>query len=93
MDNKTFTARLSQSLNRETKDITALIEGFSCILRERCSAMDSVAIPSFGTFNPIKVDEQITTDLSTNQRLLLPPQILLKFTASNILNKHLVSNE
>jgi nucleoid DNA-binding protein len=55
--------------------------------------MDSVAIPSFGTFNPIKVDEQITTDLSTNQRLLLPPQILLKFTASNILNKHLVSNE
>jgi DNA-binding protein HU-beta/integration host factor subunit alpha len=93
MDNKTFTSKLSRTLGRDTKDVTALINGLSVILRERCSAMDSVAIPSFGTFTPKKVDEQISTDLSTGQRLLLPPQIVLTFNPSNILKKHLTTNE
>ncbi len=89
MDNKGFVAALSNKLAREPKDITALIEGLAASFRENCGNMDSIAIPGFGTFEPIKEDEHISTDLSTGKRLLLPPQIVLKFSPSSLLRKKL----
>ncbi len=89
MDNKGIVNALSKKLARDPKDITALIEGLSASFRERCGNMDTIAIPGFGTFEPIKEDERISVDLSTGKRLLLPPQITLSFQTSAILRKKL----
>ena len=92
MDNKGFVAVLSKRTAREPKDIAALIEGLSASFRDRCGNMDTIAIPGFGTFEPIKENERISTDLSTGKRLLLPPQITLSFQLSAILRKKLIEN-
>lgn len=79
MDHKQLCNILSQRVERPTEDIDALIEGLAVALRQTASEMDSLAIPSFGTFVPVKHLEQIVDDLSTGKRLLLPPQIELTF--------------
>lgn len=90
MDNKTVVTILSRRLGRETKDINALIEGLAAIIKEKCGNMDAIAIPGFGMFEATKQEEQITTDLSSGKRLLLPPEISLRFTSSAILRKKLL---
>lgn len=89
MDNKGIINALSKQLGRDTKDITALIEGLISIFKERCSDLDSIALPGFGTFEPIKTEEKIQTDLSTGKRILLPPAITLTFKPSTSLRRKL----
>lgn len=89
MDYRQFKKRLSESLNRDPKDVEALIEGFSVLLRESCGDLDTVAIPSFGNFVPQKHDEQISDDLVTGKRMLLPPEIVLEFVPGSMLRKHI----
>lgn len=90
MESKQLVSIVSQKLSRDQKDINALIEALAATLREKCGNMDSVAIPGFGTFVPIKEEEKISTDLSTGKRILLPPQISLTFQPSVILRKKLL---
>lgn len=87
MDNKTIVSSLSQKLGRDPKEISALIDGLATILKEKCSNLSDIAIPSFGTFVPIKEDEKVITDLSTGKNILLPPQISLNFEPSIVLRK------
>lgn len=89
MDTKQIVATLSKKMGREPNDIIALIDGLSAIIKDKCVALDSIAIPGFGTFVPLKENEKITTDLSTGKRMLLPPQISLQFQPSTILRKKL----
>lgn len=63
------------------------------VIRQALTELDSVAVPSFGTFTPVKRDEEIITDLSTGRRMLLPPQITLEFTPAAMLRKHLSGHE
>lgn len=90
MENKTFINMLAKRLNRDTKDVLALIEGLSVILRDKCGNMENVAIPGFGTFEPQKEDEHIITDNDTNKKILCPPQITLSFRSSVILRKRII---
>lgn len=87
MENKELINTLSKKLSRDNKDVSALIEGLSMILRDSCGNMDMVAIPSFGSFIPEKEDERVSIDLETEKRMLYPPQINLKFKPSAILRK------
>lgn len=89
MENKEFVAQLAKKMNRDTKDVTSLLEGFSQVLKDNLSNLESVAMPGFGEFEAIKEDETITIDHSTGKRLLLPPQILVSFRASSIMKKRL----
>lgn len=87
MENKELINTLSKKLSRDNKDVSALIEGLSMILRDSCGNMDMVAIPGFGSFIPEKEDERVSIDLETGKRMLYPPQINLKFKPSAILRK------
>lgn len=89
MENKEFVAQLAKKMNRDTKDVTSLLEGFSQVLKDNLSNLESVAMPGFGEFEAIKEDETITIDHSTGKRLLLPPQISVSFRASSIMKKRL----
>ena len=89
MDYKQFRKRLCELTGRQSADIDALVEGFAMILRDSCSELDSVAIPTFGTFVPKKHKEQIVDDLSTGKRMLMPPEITVEFTPGGMLQKRL----
>ncbi len=87
MDNNAVVNELSKSMGRDAKDIAALLDGITAIMREKLSAMDSIAIPGFGTFEPVKEDERIQNDLSPGKRLLLPPEITVQFKSSALLRR------
>ncbi len=93
MDSKTFTSQLADLMNEDHRQVASLIDRFAEILRSNATTMTSVAIPSFGTFVPTKVDEEIITDHSTGKRVLLPPQITIEFHPAAMLRKKLNENE
>ncbi len=89
MDYKTFRRRLAEKLGRKTSDVEALIEGLSIVLRQSCSELDSVAIPTFGTFAPRKHPEAIVDDLATGKKMLVPPEITVEFRPGAMLTKRM----
>ena len=48
-----------------------------------------MAIPRFGTFVPVKHEEEVITDLSTGKRMLVPPEINVEFHPGAMLTKRL----
>lgn len=93
MDAKNFNNRLAGSLNMTPRQTSGLTEALADILREAARTMTSVAVPSFGSFVPVKHDEQVVTDRSTGSRILLPPQITVEFQPAAMLRKKLNSHE
>ena len=84
MENKEFITKL---MNREGKDVSALLDRLSQVFKENLSNLDSIAIPAFGEFYTEKEDEKISIDHSSGKRLLLPPQISISFKPSTIMKK------
>lgn len=89
MDYKQFRKTLAEKLGRSTSDIDALVEGLSVTVRHACSDLDSVAVPTFGTFAPVKHKEEVVKDLSTGKRVLVPPEITIEFRPGGMLLKRL----
>lgn len=89
MDNKTIVGTVAKKMGRDSRDINALIDGLAQVLKERCGELDSVAIPGFGTFEPIKEDEKIVPDLVSRKRIMMPPAITLNFKPSALLRKRI----
>lgn len=87
MDNKTFHTILAQRLRCDNEATARLIEGFGMIIKEQCSNAGKVAIPGFGAFEGEKHDEEISTDLASGRRMLLPPSIEVKFSAGSLLKR------
>ncbi len=87
MNHNAVIETLSERLQRDKKDVNALLEGFVSAIQEYLCEMDSVQLPGFGTFSSRKEDEKIVTDLSTGKKLLLPPAITLEFNQSAILKR------
>ena len=85
MENKEFIAELSKRIGRPESDVIALVEGFANILKEKCRALESVAIPGFGKFSGEKIMERVETDLDTGKKTLFPPEVKLQFEPSTIL--------
>ncbi len=55
--------------------------------------LESVAIPGFGSFTPVKHEERVETDAESGRRTLLPPHIAVNFIPGSKLRKLLPSNE
>lgn len=55
--------------------------------------LESVAIPGFGSFTPVKHEERVETDAESGRRTLLPPHIAVNFIPGSKLRKLLSSNE
>ncbi len=87
MDNKALTAQIAKRMRRQPADVNALFDAMSQVMRQCFVHLDSVAIPGFGKFESIKEDEKVVTDLTTGQRVLLPPAINVTFQPSSLLKK------
>ena len=86
---KEMLAELAMRLGRSDTDVAALMEGFSSMLKDRCGALDTIAIPGFGKIAGEKLMEHVGTDLSTGKRVLYPPEIRLAFEPSMLLKTHI----
>ncbi len=91
METRGVIEELSRRLDRKTTDVSSLIDGFVSIIKERCSDLDSIAIPGFGNFIPVKKDEYVAVD-EKGKRIMYPPSVELKFESSTIL-KSKISEE
>lgn len=61
---------------------------FADLIAEECGAENCVALPGFGSFSGRKHDEQISTDLETGSKMLIPPAIEIEFKPGGVLKKH-----
>ena len=89
MDNKKLVETVANNLGRTTEDVNKLMEACASVLYARCSDMDSVAVPSFGTFEPRKRNERVLRNPATNKRMLVPPKIVVGFRVSKVLKSKL----
>ena len=89
MDNKTFTSRLANTLGRSPEETVTLTDALAKLMTELGGELDSMAIPGFGTFTPVKADETVVTDEATGKRTLMPPSITMHFQSSVLLRKKL----
>jgi len=82
--------RLSQSTGLQLELAEKLLSGFVKALTGSVHEGNAVAIPSFGTFQPTKVDERISVDSKTGKRYLMPPEIKIELKSSVVLRKKLL---
>ena len=89
MDNKKLMETVAANLGRTEEDVSKLLEAFAGVLRNRCGDLDSVHVPSFGTFEPKKRNERVMVQPRTGKRMLVPPKVVLGFKISNVLKSKL----
>ena len=89
MQHKELVEKLSKSLSRSKSDINKLMEALSNVVVERCSELDSISVPRFGTLEAVKHNETVETDEQTGKRTLMPPRVEMQFTTSTVLKKRL----
>lgn len=86
---KSLIQHLSQSLGEDPHRVNQMLESFANVVRNSATSLSAVAIPSFGTFEAVKYDEEIVNDRVTGKRLLLPPQVVVEFHPAAMLRKRL----
>lgn len=89
MDNRQFIKALSKATGKSAKDTELLLTDFMAVFRERITDMDTIAIPGFGSFETKKRAERVTTHPSTQQRIIIPPKIVMNFKMSNVLKQRM----
>jgi len=82
-----LTTELSKRIGRDRKATEALLDALSKSLLQYCGDLDTVAVPTFGSFQAVKHDEQVVIDRSTGRKMLLPPEIELTFKPAGKLRK------
>lgn len=87
MDTKELMEVLSARMERDSKDIGILVDGFATLMKDRCGKLENIAIPGFGIFSTKKEEEQIFIDERTGKKMLYPPKVTLEFEPSTILKK------
>lgn len=87
MDSKILTDTLSARLDVSRETVASLIEGLTKTVGECGAQLDSVAVPTFGTFEPKKRLERVALHPASGQRLLVPPKIVLTFKPSAMLKQ------
>ncbi|MCF0181878.1 MAG: HU family DNA-binding protein [Muribaculaceae bacterium] len=89
MENKKLVSLLAEKLGRSDDDVNKLLDAFTGVVASRCGELDSIAIPSFGTFEPKKKNERVVVNPSTGKRMLVPPKVVMSFKISNVLKNKL----
>jgi len=79
MNNKDFITELSRRTGYSTDDTQRLVRAVIDAMSNNFENADSVTIPNFGTFEVKKKLERIVVNPSTQQRMLVPPKLVLNF--------------
>ena len=82
MNNKEFISELSQRLNYNNKETTRLVSSLLSIMTQELQDGNTIAIQGVGSFEVKKKLERISVNPVTQQRLLIPPKLVLTFKPS-----------
>lgn len=87
MNNKEFISELSRRFVYTNKDTTQLVSLVISIMTQQLQDGNTVAIQGFGTFEVRKKLERISINPATQQRMLIPPKLVLTYKPSAILKE------
>lgn len=87
MNNKEFISELSRRFVYANKDTTQLVSSVISIMTQQLQDGNTVAIQGFGTFEVRKKLERISINPATQQRMLIPPKLVLTYKPSAILKE------
>lgn len=87
MNNKEFISELSRRFVYTNKDTTQLVSSVISIMTQQLQDGNTVAIQGFGTFEVRKKLERISINPATQQRMLIPPKLVLTYKPSAILKQ------
>ena len=87
MNNKEFISELSRRFVYTNKDTTQLVSSVISIMTQQLQDGNTVAIQGFGTFEVIKKLGCISINPATQQRMLIPPKLVLTYKPSAILKE------
>ena len=82
MNNKEFISELSRRLCYNNKETTQLVSSVLGIMTQELQEGKTIAIQGFGTFEVKKKMERISVNPSTQQRMLIPPKLVLTYKPS-----------
>ena len=87
MNNKEFISELSRRFVYTNKDTTQLVSSVINIMTQQLQDGNTVSIQGFGTFEVRKKLERISINPATQQRMLIPPKLVLTYKPSAILKE------
>jgi len=79
MNNKSFIQELAQRSSYSQDDVQKLVYTVIDAMNEGLQNGDAVLFPNFGTFEVKKRMERILVNPATQQRMLVPPKLVLGF--------------
>ena len=92
MDSKTLFSIIAERTGREPEEVELLARNLGEVIADAVRDGDSVAVPSFGTFEQKKRMERVTVHPSTGKRILVPPKISVVFKPSALLKQKIKNN-
>lgn len=82
MNNKDFIAELSRRLGYTMKDTSSLVAALVSEMTEELEDENVISIQNVGTFEVKKKQERVVVNPSTQQRMLVPPKLVVNFRPS-----------
>ena len=83
MNNKEFIAELSQRLDMQTSDTQKVVNALVDAMGDGFLEGNDIMLSSFGSFELKKKLERVIVNPATQQRMLVPPKIVLGFKPNN----------
>ena len=87
MNNKDFVAEVSKRLGYTQKETSSLMAALSSVVTEQLENDKNVSIPNFGSFEVKKNNERVIINPSTQQKMLVPPKLVINFKPTNTLKE------
>ena len=82
MNNKEFIAELSRRLGYTVKDTSSLMVALVAEMTEELEDENVIAIQNIGSFEVRKKQERGVVNPATQQRMLVPPKLVINFKPS-----------
>ena len=82
MNNKEFISELSRKLGYTNNDTSQLVSSVIGVMTQELQDGNNIAIQGFGTFEVKKKLERISINPATQQRMLIPPKLVLTYKPS-----------
>lgn len=82
MNNKEFISELASRMGYTTRDTASVMSAFVAEMVEHLEDDDSISIQGFGSFEVKKKLERVVVNPATQQRMLVPPKLVLNFKPS-----------
>lgn len=79
MNNKDFIGELSRKSGYSAADTQRMVNDIVNVMSDCFIEGDAVSLPNFGLFEVKKKMERIMVNPSTQQRMLVPPKLVLGF--------------